>query len=305
MKTFILVVLIFISSCVPVFAEEVPDDGFYLRGEGGASPKVKSPDGHELFLGQRQTLKVDLPRLASRNNENTRFVMSVTIPFDPDLGSTMYILMVDGKAYGQSGSGSSGNIGSSIDFYFSGKENAEQISRFIKTPVIYREHPQHNLLVSFSPSKQVFVVGEEVTATLRITNVGTKTVAFMQGGRNRGQRDNQYIFSARYAIFFPRHRDIQVEDVGSSIHTGGLAFTRILKPGDVFTDKINLNKWFAFDKSVMYEVHGSYYLNFMEPGGDIFQTIWEDYVSADFVVKMTKPIQEDEKLPEAKNDVKP
>jgi hypothetical protein len=87
--------------------------------------------------------------------------------------------------------------------------------------------------------------------TWRIVNVGTNVVSFMQGGRNRAARDNQYIFSARSG---GKH----VEDVGTSFHFGGLAALRVLKPGDVFEDKVSLQKWFSFEKAGMYELHGSY-----------------------------------------------
>jgi hypothetical protein len=33
----------------------------------------------------------------------------------------------------------------------------------------------------------------------------------------------------------------------------------------MFEDKMNLNKWFSFKEVGMYEVHGSYYLDFQDP----------------------------------------
>ena len=34
----------------------------------------------------------------------------------------------------------------------------------------------------------------------------------------------------------------------------------------------------------VYEIHGSYYLDFQDPADDSWKTIWEDYATADFVV---------------------
>ena len=107
---------------------------------------------------------------------------------------------------------------------------------------------------------------EDVIVTLRITNVGTNAVSFMQGGRNRAARDNQYTFSAR-------SRGKQVEDVGTSYHFGGLAVRRVLRPGDVFEDKVSLKKWFSFKDAGMYEMHGSYYVDFQDPEDDSWRTI--------------------------------
>jgi hypothetical protein len=143
--------------------------------------------------------------------------------------------------------------------------------------VVYRRHPHHNLLVSFVPTKKKFNIGDEVTATLRIKNVGVTTISFMKGGRNRAARDNQYVFSARLA-------GTQIDDLGTSFHFGGIAVKRVLKPQEVFDDNISLSKWFAFDKEGMYQIHGAYYLDFIDPESEQWNTIWDDYVSADFTV---------------------
>jgi len=228
MKTIITALLILASA--NALAGDKPDNGFYLRAKGEPAPWIKSHDGHKIFLGARQSLEVKQGWLSSQNNENSRFYLSVTIPYNADIGPSTYILIVDGKAYRQTGSGSSHEKTSSLNFHISGEKNADRVSRYMKTPVVYRKHPQHNLLVSFSPTKQEFDPGEEITATLRITNVGKNNVSFMKGGRNRAARDNQYVFSARY-------RGKQVEDVGTSHHFGGIAVGRVLKPGEVFEDK--------------------------------------------------------------------
>lgn len=288
MKTIITTLLVL--ACTNVFAADQPDNGFYLRAKGEPSPWIESHDGHKIFLGAKQSLQVEQSWLSSQNNENSRFYLSVTIPYDENIGPSTYILMVAGKAYKQTGSGASHKKTSSLNFHISGVENAKQVSNHMKTPVVYRKHPRHNLRVSFTPAKQEFSVVEEVSATLRITNVGTNAVSFMKGGRNRAARDNQYVFSARY-------RGKQVDDIGTSHHFGGMAVRRVLKPDEVFEDKISLSKWFAFNQAGMYEVHGSYYLDFNDPNEDSYKTIWEDYVSADFTVRI-----KEEKEPSNKTD---
>ena len=277
MKAIITTVMILVCACV--LAADEPDDGIYLRAQGEPAPWIKSHDGHKLFLGAKQALTIKQSWLSSQNNENSRFYLSATIPYDENIGPSTYILIVAGNAYRQTGSGASQKKTSSLNFHISGEENAKQVSRYVKTPVVCRRHPQHNLSVSFTPTDKVFGVGDEVTATLRITNVGTNSVSFMKGGRNRAARDNQYVFSAR-------HRGKQIEDIGTSHHFGGIAVRRVLKPGEVFEDKISLSKWFAFDKTGMYEIHGSYYLDFNDPDVESYKTIWEDYVSADFTVRI-------------------
>ena len=282
MKTLVATVLLLVIFYA--VGEAQPGDGFYLRAEGEPAPWIESQDRQRLFLGARQQLRIQKAEIFSQNNANDKFHLYLTIPYDEKLGPSSYILIVGGTAYTQSGSGASQNETSSLSFYILEEENAKQVSRYMKTPVVYRGHPGHNLRISFTPTKQEFRVGEEVTATLRIANVGANTISFMKGGRNRAARDNQYVFSARY-------NGKQVDDIGTSFHFGGLAFRRVLKPGEVFEDKISLSKWFAFDKAGMYEIHGSYYLDFNDPDAATWRTIWEDYASADFIVTIKEPKQ--------------
>jgi hypothetical protein len=220
----------------------------------------------------------------SQKNENDRFYLAVTIPYDASLGPSSYLLLVDGTWYRQVASGSSKKETSSLGFNVAGEGKAKQVADYFGTSLRYRRHPGHHLQVSFITAKQEFETGEEVIVTLKITNVGPNAVSFMKGGRNRAARDNQYIFSARY-------RGIQVEDVGSSYHLGGLASRRLLRPGGVFEDQVKLNKWFSFKEAGMYEVHGSYYLDFQNPEDDSWKTIWEDYVSADFIVTIKERLK--------------
>lgn len=252
-------------------------NGIYESSRDPSARLVHTQDGRELRCGAAKSLEIQSGEICSQTNENTRFCLSLTIPYDADLGPSKYILVVAGVAYAQGGSGSSERESSSLCFYVSGAKQAERISKHFAIPLAHRRHPHHNLLVSFTPSKPEFAVGGEVSAALRIENVGTNTVSFMKGGRNRAARDNQYVFSAR-------RNGKQVEDTGTSYHHGGLAAARTLKPGEVFEDRIDLTKWFAFADSGTYEIHGSYYLAFIDPDVESFRTIWEDYVSADFNV---------------------
>lgn len=254
-------------------------DGIYKSSRDATAPLIRTQDGREARLGAVQTLHIQKGDLFSQNNENTRFCLSLTIPYDAGLGPSSYVLVVAGTAYVQSGSGAAQQKTSSLYFTISGAERAEQVSKFLGVPVFHRRHPRHNLLVTFTPAEQEFAIGDEVKVTLRIENVGTDAVSFLQGGRKRAARDNQYIFCARRG-------GKQVADIGTSYHFGGLAARRTLKPGAVFKDKIELRKWFSFQEPGTYEIHGSYYLDFHDLDDDWSRTIWEDYASADFIVNI-------------------
>ncbi len=288
MKRFCIALLSFVSTMVLGAAH--PDDGILLRAEGEPAPWIVSQDGQKVFLGARQELKIQKSEIFSQDNANTRFYLTLTVPYDKTIGPSTYVLLIGGTAYRQAGSGASREETSSLSFYISGEDKAKEVSQFFNVPLLLRRHPRHSLLVSFIPAQQEFGVGEDVTAKLRIKNVGTNNVSFMKGGRNRAARDNQYVFSAR-------RQGRQVDDIGTSYHRGGLAGRQVLKPEELFEDTISLSKWFAFAEPGIYEILGSYYLDLKDPDSGSWRTIWEDYVSADFIVRIEEP-RTSNKVPE-------
>jgi hypothetical protein len=280
MSKIILLTVIFLLPNNPILSKDQPEDGFYLLAlDNNVSQEYQSQDGTKFSLGEKQTLNIQGCEITSSNNENTQFYLSVGMPYDDKVHSSWNVLFVEGTSYRQSISFSSKNETMSKGFKISGEENAKQVSKYLNTPIQYRKHPQHNLLVTFTPTKEEFIIGDEVTATLRIKNVGDKAFKFQKGGRNRALRDNQYIFTAYFG-------GSQVSDIGTNNHLGGLAVTCIIKPEEVFEDKISLSKWFSFNEAGTYDIHGSYYLDFQDAVINHYRTIWQDYASADFTVKI-------------------
>lgn len=251
------------------------ENGIYVNSRDASAPLIKMQDGTELHLGAKWLTPVQESQLSSQGNANTNFYLQLTTAYIPDLDSSGCILVIDGTAYRQRGSGSSQNKTSSLDFDIQGDEQAKQVAKYFGTKIIYRRHPQHNLRVEFKPSKSEYLSGEKVMVTLEISNVGTNTISFQRGGRNRASRDNQYMFLAYQG-------GKQVEDIGQNYHFGGLSTARQLKGGETFTDSIDLNLWFRLEKPGYYQVLGSYYLNFYDPVSRDFRGIWDDYATGEF-----------------------
>ena len=136
------------------------------------------------------------------------------------------------------------------------------------------------MLVSFTPLRPSFRIGDDVRVKFRIENIGTNAISFQKGGHYRGaSRDNQYAFSAELL-------GRQVPDIGSNNHFGGISVARVLEAGDVFEEEVSLNKWFAFDKRGLYSVFGSYAMTFYDPADPRSGVLWTDYVSNEFLVKI-------------------
>ncbi|MEE9270165.1 MAG: hypothetical protein V3V49_07880 [Candidatus Krumholzibacteria bacterium] len=257
--------------------DEVPN-GLYTQTSDSSAPLITTQDGIELRLGGKHEIRINKAELYSQNNANTSFNLTLTTPFEPQPDATPYkLLAVGGVIYRQTGSGETEGKSSSVYFHISGQDRARVVAEHFGIEPRFRTHPRHQFEVSFEPVKNEFQTGEDVRVTLRITNVGDHTIAFMKGGRNRAERDNQYVFSAR-------HKGRQVDDIGTSYHFGGLSVKRVLKPGETFEDHVDLGKWFSFEKPGFYELLGSYYMAFYSPEGSDWYTIWEDYATGECVL---------------------
>jgi hypothetical protein len=262
---------------LPIGISSEMRDGFYELSPDGNGALVKIYD-HPFRTGNKLKLRILKAKIRSENNANTKFTLIITIPSDQTLPSNV-ALFVGNTGYPSYQRGFDGNT---IGLYFTinGEINAGQIANMFKIKPILRRHPHHGLEISFIPDQAEFTVGQGVSVIFHIRNVGGSTICFIDGGRNRAARDNQYAFVCRL-------HGRQVEDIGNSGHWGGLAEPRKLRPGESFEKEIDLTKWFAFDKPGTYELIGTYYMEFMDPGGEIpYDRIWTDYATADFSIKI-------------------
>ncbi|MHC5079396.1 MAG: hypothetical protein ACYTHN_10275, partial [Planctomycetota bacterium] len=118
--------------------------------------------------------------------------------------------------------------------------------------------------------------------TLEITNVGDRPFTFLDGGMNRGARNNQFGF-----VGFKNGRPIP--DVGDPMCFGGLAGYRTIAPGETFKKPVDLAKWFDLSRPGSYEITGLFYMGFHAKAtpqkvGDLNNwPIWEDHAVAKFV----------------------
>ena len=188
-------------------------------------------------------------------------------------------VLVGDKVIRLNQSGSGNNVGGQgFEYSIGGTvDDINVITQIIEHfhPTVHkRQHPGHQMLVSLVPDKNEFAVGEKVTVTLNITNIGNKTFTFVQGGRQRGFRDNQFAFSA--AEF-----DKMLPDIGNPNHFGGIGGYITLKSGETRQITVDLDNWFQFKKPGFYSLRGSYYMSFIN---EEHVMIWEDFACAEFSV---------------------
>lgn len=259
----------------PVIANAQPPDGLY--GIGKAGTPVTAPDGRVLNLGNILPDKIDHAVLQSRSNDNQQFYLSLEKKeaFSQDYSNIVLCAGGHCLSFNSGGSGGMFTIGAQLN----SAETAEAVAKFLGIEIRKRKHPGHLFSVRYVLSKESFSQDEAIPATLEITNLGTSPAVFMPGGKNRGERDNQFGFTAYDGV-------TAVPDTGSPVHFGGLSSKTTIQPGETWKKDLDLRKWFTFKKPGVYEVTGTYEMNFVEPDSTDWFTIWQDYATAAFYVRI-------------------
>jgi hypothetical protein len=238
--------ILLLPGCLALFAASLAansfgqiSNGFYTASDDASAPASTHEFGGPVRLGPQHKVEVLNASLLSEDNANTRFELSVNVDGGKDDVTNITILAVEGKTYTRRGWGRAAQK-VWLMFPVMGAGNAADVAAYFGVPVHYRKNPGDDLSVTFTPSKSAFEsgniqIGEQVEVTLRIKNAGTNTIAFQVGGRNQARRDNQYSFSAEF-------NGKPVLDIGSSVNFGGLLQDKVLKPGEIFTNTVALNK---------------------------------------------------------------
>ena len=258
--------------------------GTLLASADDRAPKQAIPDGFYSTGNDPVKLNVARASLVSQDNFNSSFHLWVETAFDEREAPALWLKV--GKA--RLGCNSRGSQeGKSRSYGFTGVDAAlaEPVAALFGIEPQLREHPGHQLAVRFVPAllhaaaggqaaDPVFQVGDEIAAVLEIKNVGKTPFSFMDGGRNRGARNNQFSFNCR-------HNGKALIDSGDARHFGGLAAARTIQPGEVFTKQVELSKWFRLDQSGYYDLTGSYYFDVVSGDGSM-RTIWTDHATGEF-----------------------
>ncbi len=135
----------------------------------------------------------------------------------------------------------------------------------------------------WKPVQESFEIGGPVVLELTVENVGQVPVHFVEGGKQRGARDNQFQFIAFGSSGYGK----PIPDIGDPTNFGGLGGFRELKPGDVFRKQVDVTKWFKFDKPGSYEITGLYELPLQEPGFGA-RVLWEDFATGRCMVQIVE-----------------
>ena len=234
--------------------------------------------------------KIEKVTISSDSNDNKQYYLNIDARDSFSVGSAKIGLVVGNNTirFNSAGYDRQGNCGS-VQTTIDDPEIIPDIAQYFHATVLKRHHPGEQMLVQFVPDKAAFKAGEPVVVKLHITNVGNKDFAFMEGGRQRGARDNQFAFSAEVVgpkIVGGKMKGEMLPDTGDPMNFGGLAFPVVLKTGQSHDVPVDLTEWFRFEKHGSYNIRGSYYMEFINPGDRDLFTIWDDYACAEFTITM-------------------
>jgi hypothetical protein len=220
--------------------------------------------------------------IISQSNDNKRYFLAFHAAHFFSLPCSRIGLVVGNKIirFNSQGEDEKGRC-TSIETTIDDPNVIPQVEEHFHAEVVKRQHPGHQMLVEFIPDKSKFRLGEPVTANLRITNIGDREFSFMEGGRQRGSRDNQFAFSAELV------GSKMIPDIGNPLNYGGLARLVTMKPGRHHVISVDLGRWFEFNQTGTYNLRGSYYMEFTKPNSQDFHPIWEDFACGEFTIEIT------------------
>jgi hypothetical protein len=285
----VLLTLLFLALNQPTWATDTNTvNGLYCVSTIATGPAVKMPDGSTIHLGAKAPMQIIKATIYSENNANSNFLVfldTTDFPADPKTGAMpeTIVLRIGNRAYTCSGYGGRTGMYNDMQFNIPDRNEAEVAARGLSVPCILRQPPGYKYFAEFTPAKSEFVSNEPVTVKFSIKNLDDRTMAFQNGGSQRGARNNQFGFRAMFGYMKP------VPDVGDPINFGGLCGLVKLEPGKTFDAEVDLKKWFTFDKPGTYSIHGFYALALYKPSDGIeslspANLLWSDYAAADFTV---------------------
>jgi hypothetical protein len=239
--------------------------------------------GGKVRLGDRLSQNFGSATIWSLSNQNDRFrlLMKEAGPFDHQGQAAIYVDGVCEVIGSYSEPDAAGKLELIADI--EGQANIRKVAAVLQTKPIERKHPGHQLRVSWRPVQESYKAGEAVLLELTIENVGTTTVRFIEGGKQRGARDNQFGFTAFAGSGFGK----PIPDTGDPTNFGGLGAFRELKPNDVFQKQVDISKWFQFEAPDTYLITGMYELELQEKDFGA-RVLWEEFATGRCFVRFEK-----------------
>jgi hypothetical protein len=269
-------------------ADEKLENGVYVLKFEGPGRKVRLADGYDGFLGKRLSPSVGVGEsLQSMTNDNTRFLFTIDKlgPLPPAAAENQSALVVEGLVFhlGRPEKPPGDGIWNTSVNVYSPEATRTLAARYKVEPQL-RKHPGHRYEVRWLPGKRQYEVGEAVTLAMELKNTGSGPLRFTFGGKEQGPRDNQFRFIAQSGHGYGK----SLPDIGDPENYGGKVMGKVLQPGETFTTKVDLSKWFAFSSADTYKITGIFEMPIIDPASaDGFRPLlWDDLAVGECSVRV-------------------
>lgn len=259
-----------------------PVDGIYLKSKAETENQANTKNG-SIYLGEMITDDLGDITLLPVDNENSKYHLMLEYGSESEIDMDreyLYeaVIVIAGHAFDISSKGSDGepdNRRLTLSSHINSQKTASEVAKQLDFDLKKRVHPGHDVTIEWK-GESSYTKNQPVVFQMKLINSGDVPVRFLDGGRNRGTRDNQFSFEATL--------DGESVKVKEAFDFGGLAGYRTLKPGESLEKQVDVNKWFTFDKPGTYHVTGMFQLNLYEEDNRFPSAIWDEQVSSDFKI---------------------
>lgn len=264
-------------------------DGFYETTNNPKARQIVDVHGKKWKVGPRLSFTNRFVEIASGDNWNQHFQLSVSFPKKGDGAipplqrrpiflmhsdeqeSWNVLLKIDDqwRCLELISSNVEGAVGAWLPV--SGREDAERIARHFSVKLFLRQHPGHRVAVKFTATTNTVPLGNPVNVKMTLRNVGTNVVRFHRGLHRET--------SLRYSFLLSH--EFETRGGKNQMGFGGFEVTKSLKPAEEFVEEVELTDWFKLTQPGRYWVKGMYDLILLDPSNSD-RTLWIDTVSNEF-----------------------
>lgn len=259
------------------------EPGLYTADDQEGEIQVRRNDGTgALRLKERVSTDFGTATIFSQSNDNQvcRLQLSYDHPLPDALTSGLAVLSFGVDHLVIDSRGSNNNETFTLGATIRGQQAAERIAAHLDVKPVFRAHPGHLMQTRLIPLQDEYEIGDTITLRLEIENVGEVPFSFMDGGMQRGPRNNQFKFIAFRNHGFGK----AVLDTGDPTNFGGLAGLKTVKPGEVFQKEVCLNDWFDLKDADSYRITGLFELGLVDE--ENWHEHWKDFAVGECVIYM-------------------
>ena len=197
--------------------------------------------------------------ICSADNKNSTYILTIIAPPKPE-AEGLPVLVINNKAIAADNAVHS-RTGYTATYTLD-KKTAKKAAKLFKIKLKNRQRLDQGIDHLFNMTTTVFKTGHPIAVEIELFNNSADSLMIDIGGAYQGSgRNNRFSFEVFY-------EGKKLPDIGTSIHTGGLAARPLLESGDRHISEAELTKWATFDQPGVYTVECTWHTIIRTPDSD-------------------------------------